>query len=77
MILNLAIWFALHVLFREVGELRVAGMQVDWPVLATLDPAALALSLVAVVAVFRFNVGVLTVLGGCAAAGLLLHLAGW
>jgi chromate transporter len=76
-ILNLAIWFALHVLFREVGELRVAGMQVDWPVWSTLDPAALALSLVAVVAVFRFNVGVLTVLGGCAAAGLLLHLAGW
>ncbi|UEM03045.1 chromate efflux transporter [Skermanella rosea] len=73
-ILNLAIWFALHVLFREVREVRVAGiMSIDWPVAASVDAAALLLSAAAVVAVFRFKAGVLPVIGACAAAGLLLH----
>ena len=74
MILNLAIWFALHVLFREVREVQVAGMSVDWPVAASVDIPALVLTAAAVVAVFRFKAGVLTVIGGCAAAGVLLHL---
>ena len=73
-ILNLAIWFALHVLFREVREVQVAGMSIDWPVAASVDIAALVLTVAAVVAVFRFKAGVLTVIGGCAAAGVLLHL---
>ena len=73
-ILNLAIWFALHVLFREVREVRIAGMSIDWPVAASVDIPALVLTVAAIVAVFRFKVGVLTVIGGCAAAGVLLHL---
>jgi len=73
-ILNLAIWFALHVLFREVREVQIAGMSVDWPVAASVDIPALLLTAAAVVAVFRFKVGVLTVIGGCAAVGVLLHL---
>ena len=40
----------------------------------SVDFAALLLTAAAVVAVFRFKVGVLTVIGGCAAAGVLLHL---
>ena len=36
----------------------------------------LALALAAVVAVFRFRVGMLPVLGACAAAGVGLRLAG-
>ncbi len=47
------------------------------PVLSSLDPAALVLSLAAIVATLRFGAGLATVLGGCAAAGLLLHLAGY
>src|SRR3954453_12865975 len=73
-ILNLAIWFALHTLFREVREVRIAGMSADWPVPASIDIPALLLTVAAVVAVFRFRVGVLPVIGGCAAAGLLLHV---
>jgi chromate transporter len=73
-ILNLAIWFALHTLFREVREVQIAGLSIDWPVAASIDLAALLLTSAAVIAVFRFKAGVLSVIGGCAAAGVLLHL---
>ena len=43
-ILNLAIWFALHVLFHEVREVQIAGMSVDWPVAASIDIPALLLT---------------------------------
>jgi chromate transporter len=36
-ILNLAIWFALHVLFSEVREIRGLGMTVDVPVLNSVN----------------------------------------
>ena len=71
-ILNLGVWFALHTWFREVRVM--AGM--DVPVLSSVDGWALGLSLLAVVAVFRFRLGMLPVLLGCALAGLALHLAG-
>jgi chromate transporter len=73
-ILNLAIWFALHTLFGEVREVQIAGMSIDWPVADSIDLAALLLTAAAVVAIFRFKAGVLPVISGCAAAGVLLHL---
>ncbi|MCJ2025384.1 chromate efflux transporter [Methylobacterium sp. J-067] len=76
-ILNLAVWFSLHTIFREVQSVRAPGLAFDVPVLSSLDPAALVLSLAAIVATLRFGAGLATVLGGCAAAGLLLHLAGY
>ena len=75
-ILNLAVWFGLHVLFAEVGEFTGYGMELDVPVLETLDPAAAALTLAALIALFRLRLGLLTVLAGSAAAGIGLHLLG-
>jgi chromate transporter len=75
-ILNLALWFGLHVLFAEVSEFTGYGMELDLPVLETLDPAAAALTLAALFAVFRLRLGLLTVLAASAAAGILLHLLG-
>ncbi len=75
-ILNLAVWFALHVVFGEVRVFERAGLRLDVPVLASVDPAAALLSAAALVAVFRLRLGMLTVLGGAAAIGVLLHLAG-
>ena len=43
-ILNLAVWFALHVMFAEVKEVRVIGMTLDVPVLGSINPAALVLT---------------------------------
>jgi chromate transporter len=69
-ILNLAIWFGLHVLFRQVREVSLGPASIDTPVLASIDPITLLLTLAAAIAVFRFKVGVIKVLLACAAAGL-------
>ena len=42
----------------------------------SVDPWALALTLAALLAVFRFRLGMLQTLAGCAVAGVLIHLAG-
>jgi chromate transporter len=74
-ILNLALWFALHTLFRKVEEVKAGPLDFDRPVLATLDPAAALLAAAAIVAIFRFRLGPLTVLGACAVAGLAYGVA--
>jgi chromate transporter len=75
-ILNLSIWFALHTVFRETIPVRSFGLSFDMPVLASVDFPALALAIAAATAIFRFNVGMLTVLAGSCAAGVLLRVAG-
>ena len=72
-ILNLAVYLGLHVLFREVGTLAVGPFRPTWPVWASLDPAALALSAVAAAALFRFRLGVVATLALCCALGLVLR----
>jgi chromate transporter len=76
-IANLALWFALHTLFREVREQHLGGLALQLPVLETIDVAALILALAAMVAMFRFKVGMIAALLGCSVAGILMHLAGW
>ena len=61
-VLNLAIWFALHTMFAQVREYRGGGLRIDVPVLASLNLAALLLAVAAMVAMFRFKVGPLKVL---------------
>src|SRR6266851_918125 len=75
-VLNLAIWFALHTIFREVTPVHGYGFKFDLPVLSSVDPWALALSVAAIIAIFRFKVGMITTLLACSAAGIILHLAG-
>ncbi|RVL90339.1 chromate efflux transporter [Sinorhizobium meliloti] len=69
-ILNLAVWFALHVLFSEVRQVSGFGMSADVPVLGSVNVPSLILTVAAMIAVFRFKVGMLTVLGACALIGL-------
>jgi chromate transporter len=75
-ILNLSIWFALHTLFRETSPVRSFGLSFDMPIFSSIDLAALALSIAAATAIFRFNLGMLTVLGGSCVAGIALRLIG-
>jgi chromate transporter len=69
-VLNLALWFALHSLFREVREVNAGPLSFDLPVAASVDLAACALAAAALVAIFRFKLGAPVVLAGCAAAGM-------
>jgi chromate transporter len=74
-ILNLAVWFALHVLFAEVREIYVIGIPLDVPVLSSVNVPSLILTLAAMLALFRFKAGMIPVLGACSAAGLVFYLA--
>ena len=72
---NLAVWFGLHVLFRDHGAVHAGPVTLDLPVPASIDFAALALAVLAAVSLFRLKLGVLRTPGITAAAGLVLRLA--
>ncbi len=72
-ILNLSIWFALHVLFRDVGQWRGYGLALPLPQWESLNLAALLLGSSAMLAMLRFKVGLITTLLACASMGLLLQ----
>jgi len=75
-ILNLALWFFLHVAFGTVTERAIGlGAHVLVPDWATVDPATVVLAVVAGVAMLRLHVGMLPVLGASALAGLAWRLA--
>ena len=73
-ILNLAIWFGLHVLFKRMESVSLGPLSWDVPVLSSLDPWMALLSAAALIAVFRFHLGLSWLLGGAALAGMALRL---
>ncbi|WP_105426599.1 chromate efflux transporter [Neorhizobium tomejilense] len=77
-ILNLAIWFGLHVLFREVEQISLwpaAGLRLFWPAWTTLDPLAFLLFVVSAFLLFRMKIGMVPVLVVSAVVGLAVRLA--
>ena len=73
-ILNLSLWFGLHVLFAKVE--RIDGWFKPWrPEWTTLDATALVLSFIAAAALLRFHLGILKTLALCGALGLAWELA--
>lgn len=75
-ILNLAIWFGIHTIFREVHAVEWGFFDVDLPVWSSVNPWALLLSVAAVVAMFRFKLGMLPTLAATSAAGIILFMFG-
>jgi chromate transporter len=75
-VLNLAVWFAIHTVFRQAQPVRLFTLNFDAPILSSVDPWALALSVAAAIAIFRFKAGMIPTLAACCAAGIMLHLAG-
>jgi len=77
-VLNLAIWFGLRVIFTELVEvpLLAGARAVLLPVPSSFDPLAGAIMLAALVAMTRFGVGMIKVLVTSAAAGLALGSVG-
>jgi chromate transporter len=72
-ILNLAIWFGLHLIFQEVTRETLGPVQLWTPNLATIDLAAVGLSALAALLLIRFKLGVFPILVICAGAGLALQ----
>ena len=74
-ILNLAVWFGLPVLFATIVPVHVLGASVGVPVLSSVDVPSLVLAVAAAIAIFRFKVGMIPVLLGSALAGMAYYLA--
>ena len=75
-VLNLAIWFAIHTIFGQVQPVRWGPFGFDAPVLSSVNVWALLLSAAAIVAMFRFKVGMVTTLAATSAVGVVLYLVG-
>lgn len=73
-VLNLSLWFALHVLFGHVNETRVGPVRLLMPELESLDPLALLFACGALVLLLWARWSMLAVLGLAASAGLALEL---
>jgi chromate transporter len=73
-ILNLALWFGLRVLFAEVQAVPLGPARIDLPVLASLDWRAALIALAAGVALLRLKLGVIRTLAMAALLGLALSL---
>jgi chromate transporter len=69
-ILNLAIWFGLHVLFREITSFTYGSWTMDLPVLTSLSLPSLVLTLLAAIAIFRLKMSVISTLLASAALGV-------
>jgi len=75
-VLNLALWFGLHVVFAEVSVFEGWGLRVAVPRMGSIDPAALVLGVAALIAMFRYEVGMVRLLAGFAGVGVALHALG-
>ena len=75
-ILNLAVWFAMHVVFHTVAPVRVGPLSFDLPLPGSIDWLAAILTAGAVIAVFCLKLGIGAVLGGAVARGVVLGPAG-
>lgn len=73
-ILNLSLWFGVHVLFRRVGERRWGPLHLLVPDLYSVDLAATALTALAMLAMFRFKLGLPKTLAASATLGAAWQL---
>jgi chromate transporter len=73
-ILNLAVWFSLHTLFRSVNEIHALGMRLQVPVLNSIDLVSLLIAIGAFVAMFRYRLSMIPTLTGSAFIGLVYYL---
>ena len=74
-IASLAVFFALHTLFGETARLTAGPLDVEYPVVSSIDLAALAITALGLALVFWRRWSVLRTLGACALAGLVIGLA--
>ncbi len=72
-IVNLGLWFSIHVLFPGSRDIEVAWFSFTWPEWALLDWRPLLIATLAGVALLRLKWPMLPVLGAAAATGWLLH----
>jgi chromate transporter len=73
-IANLAIFFAIHTLFREVSTVTWGPVRLQVPDVGSLKPLSLAVTGLAALLLFRAKWSVLRTLGACSLVGLVAGL---
>lgn len=69
-ILNLSVWFALHVIFKDVPEAVAGPLRFSYPVLSSISWPTAALAALAALMLFKLHLGMIRVLA--ISAGLAL-----
>ena len=72
-IANLTLWFAIHVLFTRVKPLKFGPIQAVVPLPDSFQVMPFVITVIAVVAIFRFRLNVMLVLAFASLLGLGLH----
>lgn len=75
-ILNLAVWFGLHVLFAEVRAIHYGPLALDVPVFPSIVVPSVVLTLLAAFAIFRLKLSVIAILVLSATAGIVWRAMG-
>lgn len=75
-VLNLAVWFAIHTAFGTVTDHGYGPIRLPVPDWSTVKPASIAISIAAALLVFRYRIGTLRVLAASAAMGVVLTVTG-
>lgn len=71
-IANLTAWFALHVLFAQVGERNFGALRLYWPQTGSFVWQAAVLAILSAVLIFRFKWNVIKTLAVAGVGGILL-----
>jgi chromate transporter len=69
-ILNLTVWFALHILFAHVETVTAGPIKMSVPVLSSFQPVLAALGVLAAVLLFGLRLGIVMTMALTALAGL-------
>jgi chromate transporter len=73
-VLNLAVWFALHTVFGSLRDVSIFGVHLQIPAWSTINAPSLLITTFAMLAIFRFKVGIITTIGLSAGIGIFYHL---
>lgn len=76
-ILNLSIWFAIHVLFARVDDVQFGLLHLPSPHLDSLNIVALALGAAAMLALLRFHANLLLILAAAGTLGVAAKMLGY
>jgi len=75
-ILNLALWFSLHVLFAQTQTLQLLGLDISLPIWSSLDFPALCIAACSLIAMQTFKLSMLKALAISASVGVILFYLG-
>ncbi|MBE7464216.1 MAG: chromate efflux transporter [Planctomycetes bacterium] len=72
-ILNLAVWFAIHTVFGTVNEETYGPVRLQIPEWSTWKPVPSVLAVAAMLAMLRFHLGMIKTLVACGVLGMLAY----